>query len=221
MGIGPLVRRAFGRHERQIAEAYRRIFVDLDDFVASVRTHVPAPPRILEIGCGEGAVTERLAVAFPASELTGIDICAQPGRLYRGDRSRVRFLRTSAADLAATERARYQLVIIADVLHHVSYPEWRHFLSIARNLMAEDGTLILKEWVRKRTPAYMLGYLSDRFVTGDRIRYADEAELRLLAEESFDRDAIRSEFRIGPWDCNLALVISRKANQQENGGSPR
>jgi SAM-dependent methyltransferase len=218
LGFGPLVRRAFGRHERLIAAAYRRVFVDLDAFVASVHAHVPAPLDLLEIGCGEGAVTERLALAFPDAELTGIDVCAQPGRLYRGNRSRVRFLRTSAADLGATERTRYQLVIISDVLHHVPYPEWGNFLSAARALLIENGTLVLKEWVRKPTPAYLLGYLSDRLVTGDRIRYLGEAELRSLAESSFGRNAIRSEFRIRPWRCNLALVISPQPDSRANGG---
>lgn len=216
MGIGPLLRQAFGRQERRISEAYRRIFVDLDALVDSIHAHVPVPLHVLEIGCGEGAVTERLARAFPGALLTGIDVCAHPGRLCRSDRSRVRFLRISVADLCATERAGYQLVIITDVLHHVPYPEWGHFLSSALALLAENGTLILKEWVRKRTPAYALGYLSDRFVTGDRIRYAGETELRLLAESSFGRGAIRSEFRVRPWRCNLALVISPQPSPQAN-----
>lgn len=219
LGIGPLVRRAFGRHERSIAAAYRRVFVDLDAFVASVQACVAAPSHVLEIGCGEGAVAERLALAFPNSVLTGIDVCAHPGRLYRGERSRVRFLRTSAAELSVSECARYQLVIISDVLHHVPYQNWGRFLSSAFTLLAENGTLILKEWVRKPTPAYLLGYLSDRFITGDRIRYASETELRLLAESSFGRDAIRSEFRIRPWRCNLALVISPQPSSQDSGES--
>jgi SAM-dependent methyltransferase len=219
LGIGPVVRRAFGRHERRIAAAYRSLFVDLDAFVASIRSHVPAPAHVLEIGCGEGAVTERLAVTYPGSALTGIDVCAQPGRLYLGDRSRVRFLRISAADLGVAERAQYQLVIISDVLHHVPHPEWGHFLSSALALLAANGTLILKEWVRKPTPAYLLGYLSDRFITGDRIRYPRETELRSLAEGVFGRGTIRFEFRTGPWDSNLALVISPQADSGARAGS--
>jgi 2-polyprenyl-3-methyl-5-hydroxy-6-metoxy-1,4-benzoquinol methylase len=217
LGIGPLVRRAFGRHERLISEAYRRIFVDLDDFIVQVRTHVATPGHVLEIGCGEGAVTERLAVAFPESALTGIDICAEPGRLYRGDRSRARFLRARAIELSGSERAKYQLVIISDVMHHVPRPEWEVLLSSARDLSSAGGTLILKEWVRQWTPAYTLGYLSDRFITGDRIHYPGESELRLLAQNAFGLEAIRSAFRVRPWRCNFALVISPAGSRQ--GGS--
>jgi len=208
LGIGPLVRRSFGRHERLIAELYRSFFVDLGEFVGSIRAHIPSPITILEIGCGDGMVTERIVHTFPDAAVTGIDICAHPGLLYRGERSRVRFLRTTTQDLAAAEPARYHLVIIADVLHHVPYPEWADFLSAAHRLMADGGTLVIKDWVRQPTVAYLLGYLSDRYVTGERIRYPYERELRALAQETFGASSIASEFRVRPWNCNLALVIA-------------
>ena len=187
---------------------YRSLFVHLDAFVGSIRAQVPAATEILEIGCGDGLVTERLALAFPGATLTGIDICAQPGRLYRGDPARVRFLRTSTEALSTAERARFQLLVIADVLHHVPYDNRVGFLSSVIPLMSAGARLVLKDWVREWTPAYALGYFSDRFITGDRIRYPDENELRLLAQSVFGQDAIRSEFRVRPWHCNLALVIS-------------
>lgn len=120
----------------------------------------------------------------------------------------MRFLRTTAEALGTTESARFQLVIIADVLHHVPCHDRLRFLSTVGPLMADGATLVLKDWVREWTPAYALGYLSDRFVTGDRIRHPGEEELRSLARSAFGSSAIRSEFRITPWHCNLALVIS-------------
>lgn len=211
MGIGRIVRKAFGRHERRVAEMYRHAFVHLDAFASSIRARVGTATEILEIGCGDGLVTERLALAFPGAALTGIDICPQPGRLYRGDPTRVRFLRSSAQELRAAEAARFQLVIIADVLHHVPYPDWTGFLASVRPLLADGATLVLKDWVREWTPAYFIGYLSDRLITGDRIRYPGEPELRALARGAFGSDAIRSEFRVGPWHSNFALVISPTA----------
>ena len=214
LGIGPLVRRSFGRHERFISERYRRIFVDLDDFVSSIRAQIRAPDTILEIGCGDGMVTERIVRNFPGTAVTGIDICSNPGRLYRGERSRVRFVRTTVQDLATAEPARYHLVIIADVLHHVPHTEWVDFLSAAHRLIAADGTLVLKDWVRQPTVAYLLGYLSDRYITGERIRYPYERELRTLAQETFGASSIESEFRVRPWSCNLALVIAPPRSQR-------
>ena len=208
MAIGPLVRHALGSHERRISEIYRGVFVDLDAFVASVRDGVEAPREILEIGCGDGLVTERLVRAFPHSTMTAIDICPHPGRLFRADSSRVRFLQASAKDLNEAEGARYQLVIVADVLHHVPHEQWPAFLGSVAAAIADGGVLVLKDWVREWTPAYLMGYLSDRFITGDRICYPTEEELRSLARATFGKDSISSQLRIRPWHCNLALVIS-------------
>src|SRR5438046_6118451 len=64
MSVGATVRRMFGRHERLIAEIWRAGFVDLDDLFRRVREWIPNPKAILEIGCGEGAGTERLTAAY-------------------------------------------------------------------------------------------------------------------------------------------------------------
>jgi 2-polyprenyl-6-hydroxyphenyl methylase/3-demethylubiquinone-9 3-methyltransferase len=75
--------------------------------------------------------------------------------------------------------------------------------------MVDGGTLMLKDWVRESTPGYMLGYLSDRLITGERVRFPTESELRSLVQRSFGGRAIRAQFRVRPWHCNLVLVISR------------
>lgn len=217
MGIGPLVRRAFGRHERRVSEIYRGAFLDLDDLVDSIRGSVKAPAEILEIGCGDGLMTERIALAFPASSLTGIDICNQPGRLYSATRARARFLRVGTEELSNTDRARYHLVVICDVLHHVPHSNWPRFLTSAARLMADGGTLILKDWIRQPTLPYAFGYLSDRLITGDRIRHPQRSELRQLARDVFGEQAIRAEFRVKPWSCNLGLVISPKTGAGGSG----
>ncbi len=64
MRLGPQIRRLFGPYERQVAEAYKRVFIDLDDFAGRLRLWVPHPARILEVGCGEGAMMERLATIY-------------------------------------------------------------------------------------------------------------------------------------------------------------
>ena len=87
MRPGPLVRRLFGPYE--ITEADRRLFVDLDDFMDRLQVWVRQPRRILEVGCGEGAMTERLSRAYPAATVTGTDITLRIDRLFRGESARV------------------------------------------------------------------------------------------------------------------------------------
>ena len=62
MRPGLLIRRFVGPYERGFTKAYPKFFVDLDNFADCLHVWVPQPSRILEVGCGEGAMTERLVV---------------------------------------------------------------------------------------------------------------------------------------------------------------
>jgi 2-polyprenyl-3-methyl-5-hydroxy-6-metoxy-1,4-benzoquinol methylase len=213
MAIGRRVRRMFGKHERAVSDLWRSMWVNLDAFTREVTTQVQSPDRVLEIGCGDGAVTERLTVLYPHARLTGIDICEKPGRLFRGDLERVRFLRTSAGELSKREPHSYALVVIADVLHHVPESEQVPLLRSAVDLVTPGGTVVFKEWLREKSAICLANYLVERIITGDRVRYLSEHELRLLATEVFGPGSIRTQFRIAPWSCNLALVIAPSAGR--------
>ena len=207
MSIGPFIRHLFGPYERQIAEAYRSIYVDIDSYVAGVRQWVPEAARILEVGCGEGAVSERLVTAYPGAEIVGIDITPNVGRLYRGPMGRVHFLQATVQDHAAASPGRYDLVVLADVLHHVPVPLRRALLDTVRGLIAPGGHLAFKEWERTGTPIHWLGYASDRWITGDRIVYMRRDEIAARIAESFGEGAIVAERRVRPWRNNLSLLV--------------
>ena len=91
MPLGPVLRRALGPLEQPAAALYRSVFIDLDAFVAQVALWAGRPRSLLELGCGEGAVVDRLADTFPAASVTGIDITPRIGRLSRAADTRVAF----------------------------------------------------------------------------------------------------------------------------------
>lgn len=207
MPIGPAVRRLFGPYERRISEAYRRIYLDVDALVANLRGWVPHAANILEVGCGEGAVTERLVSAYPKATITGIDVTPRVGRLYGGPADRVRFIQCTAQELAATEAGRYDFVILADVLHHVPDPIRQESLESIRALMAPGASFVFKEWARNQTPIYWIGYLSGRWITGDRVRYMTRGEARERLARIFGDAALVAEAYIAPWRNNLATLV--------------
>lgn len=175
--LGAAVRRRLGRFETPAANLFRAAFLDLPELAQLVR-RLGDPERILEIGCGDGALSEQLARVFPFAELLGIDIAAEPGRLFRGDRGRVRFRSIPAARLLDEDPdRRFDLVIICDVLHHVPRDRRDQFLLDARRLTSSGGLLVVKEWERRCNLAHALAYLSDRYLTGDRVAYSTAAEL--------------------------------------------
>jgi 2-polyprenyl-6-hydroxyphenyl methylase/3-demethylubiquinone-9 3-methyltransferase len=207
MPLGPLIRGLFGPYERKVTEAYRRIFIDLDDFAGHLRLWAPHARRILEVGCGEGAMTERLSASFPAAVITGIDLTPRVGRLYRGDRARVSFFQRSIDDVARDEPGSYDLVVLCDVLHHVPPFSRRGLLSGIGRAMAPAGSLAVKDWIVSNSPIHWLCYFADRYLTGDEIDFFTPASAKALLVDAFGRDAILDEATVAPRRNNIAFLV--------------
>jgi 2-polyprenyl-3-methyl-5-hydroxy-6-metoxy-1,4-benzoquinol methylase len=207
MKVGPLVRKMFGSRERQISEAYRSIYMDIDALVRQMFKWNPTARRILEVGCGEGAVTTRLSAAYPDAYVTAIDITPRVGRLYRGSLNRVRFVRCTVQEIADTAPGDYDFVILSDVLHHVPLESRHGVLQAIRAALAPRGTFVLKEWQRNRALIHWVCYASDRWITGDRISFLTREEMRQQIASCFGEAAIVDEARVEPWWNNLAVLI--------------
>jgi predicted TPR repeat methyltransferase len=79
--------------------------------------------RVLEIGCAEGAFTERLAKA--AGALTAVDISAvalSRARKRLAAASYVDFVESDVRDWSPPEGRRYGLIVLGDVLYYIDKP---------------------------------------------------------------------------------------------------
>lgn len=207
MNAGPFIRKLFGPYENRISEAYRSIYIDIDAFVELMHQWKSTANAILEVGCGEGAVTERLNAFYPGAKITAIDITPRIGRLYRGLLGDVRFIQSSVLEIADREPGQYDLVVLSDVLHHVP-PELRQgLLDAIRIALAPKGTFIFKDWQRNYAPIHWLCYASDRWLTGDRISYMTRDEMRERLAASFGAASLIAEARVRPWWNNIATLI--------------
>lgn len=206
LSIGVAVRSLFGPHELAIAELYRSVFLDMDALVQRLAS-ATNPVRILEVGCGEGQMTMRLAAGFPHANILAIDISARVGRLYSEPVPRVRFKCCTAAELLTEGLAPFDLVTLCDVLHHVPLKERAPLLNSVRQLCAPGGWFVLKDWERRQTPIHWACALSDRFITGDRVRYCSYAELSELLGLAFPRCAIEELPPLPPWPHNRIWCV--------------
>ena len=207
MAIGAFIRRAFGRYERQISDAYRSIYLNVDDFVGQLLLWHSNPATILEVGCGEGVISERLYRAFPYAKLTAIDITSRIGRLYQGPSDAVCFIQCEVERIAAASPESFDLIVLCDVLHHVPRSSRRELLASIRAALAPGGVLIFKDWQRSNAPIHWLCYASDRWLTGDRISFMSREEMREGLASSFGSAALLDEARIGPHWNNLAILV--------------
>jgi len=206
MAIGPVVRKLFGPLERPVSELYRSIFVDLTALVRQIRQWSPAT-NILEVGCGEGAIVERLVKEYPDANITGIDVSPRVGRMYQGDPKRVTFRQQTIRDFADGQTASFDLLLICDIMHHIPWEIHKDILMDAKRVLKPGSYLVLKDWARYSTPIHFLCYFSDRFITGDRIRYKSTSELRQLIQDVFGPNCIKAETQIRPWKNNVAFLV--------------
>ena len=117
-----------------------------------VRGHaLPVAPRILDVGCGTGEITLRLAELFPRASIVGVDILESHLELARsrsqfGDR--VRFEVADAFELPFEPRS-FDLVVCRHVLQAIPKPErvMAELVRVARgggvvHLIVEDYDMI-------------------------------------------------------------------------------
>ena len=208
MSLGSAVRKLFGRHEHRVAELYRGVFMDIDDYGEQLSKLVQAPRRILEIGGGEGAVTEVLAARFPAAEILSIDISSRIGRLYRGRRDGVEFRQTTVQDIARTHPGGFDLVTLSDVLHHVPHAMRQEILAAAARCVAPGGRFLFKDWARAVTPIHWLCHGGDRFLTGDRVAYLTPPEATAIIRQSAPHLQPAATTTIRPWGNNYVQLFA-------------
>ncbi|HEY4023509.1 MAG TPA: class I SAM-dependent methyltransferase [Pseudonocardiaceae bacterium] len=171
----------------------------------------PDTKRILEIGCGDGAMVAALRRMLPKAEVVGIDPAApSPGRMFDGDRTGVEFRPISTTELLAEKPELFDLIMICDVIHHVAEGERLQVLKDAAELTAPGGTVALKEWERRPGLANSAAFLADRWVSGDpTVRFMARPELDQLIGQAMQGWSVSSEARIPPRIANLLLTLRR------------
>ena len=205
--FGAAVRKSLGRYERPVSDLYRSVFINLEDLASNIRDW-SQPKRILEIGCGEGALAELVVRDFPQAEYLGIDIISHLGRMYAGPADNVEFRQITAEDLAIEMPGQFDLILINDVLHHVPEALRLGLLAAAKQLLSPGGALIFKDWVRRPSPIHALCYVADVYVGGDKsVRYMPLDEQRNMLTEVFGTGSIIAEANIRPWDHNQSFLI--------------
>jgi len=181
--------------------------VDLADFGRSL-SHLSPVRRVLEVGCGDGYVVEQLVAQFPQADIVGIDIADTPGRMYRGDRSRVRFEQISTGALLESGGAAFDLVVLSDVLHHVPVDQRQALLADVRALTVPGGHVAIKDWLAGRNPASMAAYVSDRWISGDRPHFfRDRTDFFDTVTRGCGSVDVIGEGRVPPRSNNIFVTL--------------
>jgi hypothetical protein len=172
MALGPAIRRLLGVNlARRAGRWYRAIYVDLDKVAVAVAAVIPRNAHLLDIGGGDGQPLNHLLALRPDLKITTLDPAPVVGQWIEARyRSQVtRLPGTSLAEYVASGRMDPDAILIADVLHHIPQTARESFLNSVRALLERVPRLqIIVKDVEPGSWRALLGYWSDRYITGDR-----------------------------------------------------
>jgi trans-aconitate methyltransferase len=143
--------------------------------LALIRQSLPERGLVLDLGCGEGMLTNLIACQCPGLRLQGIDRDA--AKIERANRNASRNASFAEGNILEEGLPSAQGVIANDVLHHFAPEPQEALLRNVASLLDDEGVFILKE-------VDASDYLDRRWTTfWDRRLYPDDAlHFRPLAE---------------------------------------
>lgn len=163
---GQLARRILGRHFEPAANAYRRLFVNLDRIVDVLDRELPNGAKVLDIGGGDGALVERLLRRRPDLAVTMCDRASAIGT-FLSDLNRAKVKTFPATDFVDVSGS-YDFVTISDVVHHVPVDQREAFFrSLAESCERWACRGIILKDIEPRGLRARLALLADRHITGD------------------------------------------------------
>jgi short-subunit dehydrogenase len=104
---------------------------------------LPTAGTVLDLGCGEGMLTNLLAAALPGSTFYGVDRDAK--RIELAGKTASANASFQTGDILDADFSGAHAAIFNDVLHHHPHELQIRLLEKARDFLTDDGVLILKE----------------------------------------------------------------------------
>lgn len=169
------------------------------------------PAVVLEIGCGTGSLSVRLAGALPTARIVAID--PDPDALARarakGPAGRIEFSEGFAGELALADES-CDRVVASLLLHHLTAAEKETALAEAHRVLRPGGRLHVADWGAPQDPLMGAAFLALRLLDGfERTRAHARGELgELIAAGGFTEVRRHDRLRTG-WGTLELLSAER------------
>lgn len=161
--------------------------------------HIAAGARVLDLGCGSGAVGRFLAArdGAAAGPIDGLTISAEEAQLAQAHYRRVELANLDQCRLPELfEAASYDVIVCADVLEHVRESE--RVLAECRELLAPGGRVLLSI-----PNAGYCGLLAELMAGEFRYRkegLLDETHVRFFTRRTLHRFLVEAGYAADDWD---------------------
>lgn len=123
---------------------------------------IPRKGLILDLGCGEGILTNLWAISSKERKIIGID--RDIGRVNQANKgiSNIQFRKS---DILTVDLPKCNAIVIFHVLHHLnSFLDQERLINRCYKSLVKRGKLIIVEVDIKMTLKYLISWLTDHFV---------------------------------------------------------
>jgi 2-polyprenyl-3-methyl-5-hydroxy-6-metoxy-1,4-benzoquinol methylase len=182
----------------------------LREHVAALSRELDAPPKVLDLGCGDGYFTSQLAQAGAIA--LGVDVSAEAVRRARSRDPQLQVQVIDAVGPWPLADASFDLVWAGEVIEHVA--DTQSWLSEVRRVLRPRGELLLSTPAHGRAALLALALSGRRFdrhfdPLADHLRFYSARSLRrLLGDFGFDDIAVRAAG--GPPGARRVLLASAR-----------
>ena len=99
---------------------------------------------VLDVGCGTGALLEKMRRNYPGAELAGVDLSPDMLAVAGGRLGRSVALEQGQAESLPYPEARFDIVVSTSVFHFIRDPHLA--LAEMRRVLKPDGRLVITDW---------------------------------------------------------------------------
>jgi len=156
-------------------------------FLEEIGQYLPRRGRVLDLGCGFGLFALYFARQAPERQVHALD--QDGGRIEAARRSATRLglanVRFHAGDARdGIDGAPFDAAYLVDLVHHLPRASVPAFLARVRDLLAPDGTLVVKDVSDRPAPKRLFTLALDRVMVGleEPIHYWPPAALQAELE---------------------------------------
>jgi cyclopropane fatty-acyl-phospholipid synthase-like methyltransferase len=167
---------------------------------------LPTRGTVLDLGCGDGMLTNLLAASLPGTSFVGLD--RDPHRIRTANQVASPNASFHLGDIIDCRIRGAAAVILNDVLHHHPLDRQVDLLAAASENLDDDGVMILKEVDQRDAPdVFWTRFWDGRLYPGDTLHFRSAGDwhdvlhrcgLRLL-------DTHRSRH---PWPASRTLFVA-------------
>lgn len=173
-----------------------------------LKSVLPERGVILDLGCGEGMLTNLLSVHLPGACFEGIDLDNKKIKQAQEVSSKNVNFKTEDIFSASYEGA--SAVIFNDVLHHRNLDNQKKMLQRALQFLDDEGVIILKEVDQEDfLDVRATQFWDNKLYPDDQLHFRSQSSWVELMSE-LDCDLIKGKKIVHPWIASRTMLVFKK-----------